>query len=135
MRKILFGALAVFALFGFIRETNIQEKGPWVAPSSAKEIKNPVSTKKISASAKKGAKSFKQFCVVCHGESGVGNGPGSKALDPKPANLTSALVQDQLDGEIFWKISNGRNAMIKWDPIIPEEDRWNLVNYIRTLKK
>jgi len=33
MRKILFGALSVFVLFGFIRENNIQEKGQWVAPS------------------------------------------------------------------------------------------------------
>ncbi len=135
MKKILIGALAVFILFGFVRENSLQEKGPWVAPASAKEIKNPVSSKKLSASAKKGAKSFKQFCVVCHGETGIGDGPGSKALDPKPANLSSELVQKQVDGEIFWKISNGRNAMIKWGPIIPEEDRWNLVNYIRTLKK
>ena len=135
MKKFIFGALVVFVLFGFIREKNTQEKGPWVSPSSAKEIKNPVSAKKINSSAKKGAKSFKQYCVVCHGESGVGDGPGSKALDPKPANLSSELIQKQVDGEIFWKISNGRNAMIKWGPIIPEEDRWNLVNYIRTLKK
>jgi len=33
-----------------------------------------------------------------------GDGAGSIALDPKPANLTSNKVQDQVDGEIFWKI-------------------------------
>jgi len=107
---------------------------PWKAPESAKSIKNPVSVKKRKASAKKGAAIFKQFCVACHGAKGMGDGPGSKALTPKPANLTSLRVQNQKDGEIFWKISNGRGPMIKWDPIIKESDRWNLVNYIRTLK-
>jgi mono/diheme cytochrome c family protein len=36
------------------------------------------------------------------------------------------------DGEIFWKISNGRGPMPAWAQI-PEKDRWGLVDYIRTL--
>jgi len=107
---------------------------PWKAPESAKAIKNPVSIQKRKASAKKGAVTFKKFCIACHGTKGLGDGPGSKALTPKPANLTSLRVQNQKDGEIFWKISNGRGPMIKWGPIIKENDRWDLVNYIRTLK-
>jgi len=107
---------------------------PWKAPESAKAIKNPVSVKKQKSSAKKGAATFSKFCVACHGAKGMGDGPGSKALTPKPANLTSLRVQNQKDGEIFWKISNGRGPMIKWGPIIKESDRWDLVNYIRTLK-
>lgn len=134
MAKLLFLFITIFLWSGFDQNNVIAQEGRWVAPSSAKEIKNPVAEKKVSASAKKGAKLFKKFCIVCHGETGEGNGPGSKSLNPKPANLTSELVQNQVDGEIFWKISNGRNAMIKWGPIIPEEDRWDLTNYIRTLK-
>ena len=134
MKKILLIAVITFGLFGFMQINTIQQ-GKWVAPVSAKKITNPVSVKKRSSSAKKGAKIFAQFCVACHGKIGKGDGVGGKALNPKPANLTAALVQDQSDGEIFWKISTGRNAMIKWDPIISESDRWNLVNYLRTLKK
>ena len=107
----------------------------WKAPKEAKAIKNPISEKKMKASAKKGAEIFKTFCIACHGTKGLGDGPGGKALTPKPANLTVAFVQNQTDGEFFWKISNGRGFMIKWDPMIKEEDRWHLVNYIRTLKK
>lgn len=125
--------LTAFGLFGFIKLNTLQDK--WVAPLSAKKIVNPVAIKKRSSSAKKGAKLFTQYCIVCHGKQAKGDGVGGKALNPKPANLTSALVQNQTDGEIFWKISNGRNGMIKWGPIIPENDRWNLVNYVRTLKK
>ena len=73
--------------------------------------------------------------MACHGTKGKGDGAGGKSLNPKPANLASKEVQQQTDGEIFWKISNGRNAMIKWGPIIKESDRWHLVNYIRTLNK
>ena len=45
--------------------------------------------------------------MVCDGEEGKGDGPGSKALDPKPANLSSERVQAQVDEEIYWKISEG----------------------------
>lgn len=126
--------LIAFGLFGFMQINTIQQ-GKWVAPVSAKKITNPITAKKKGSSAKKGAKIFTQYCVVCHGKKAKGDGVGGKTLNPKPANLTSNLVQNQVDGEIFWKISNGRNAMIKWDPIISESDRWNLVNYIRTLKE
>ncbi len=133
MKKYLLTIIVIsFVFFGFKNINSLQDR--WVAPAAAKKISNPISAKKKSASAKKGSKLFAQYCVACHGKLGKGDGVGGKALNPKPANLTSAMVQNQTDGEIFWKISNGRNAMIKWGPIIPENNRWNLVNYIRTLK-
>jgi len=132
MKKILILIPTAAILFAFT--TVAIDIKPWVAPSSAKSIKNPVASSKRSSSAKAGKKIFKTRCIVCHGEGGKGDGPGGKALNPHPANLTSAKVQKQSDGEIFWKITNGRGAMLKWGPIIPEKDRWSLVNYIRTIK-
>lgn len=123
-------AICCFMLFSFTK-TDIQEV--WKAPAEAKKLKNPVSESGLKKSAKKGGKIFNSYCVLCHGDQGKGDGPGAKALDPKPANLTSKRVQDQVDGEIFWKITNGRGAMAQWKNIISEEDRWNIVNYIRTL--
>ncbi len=105
---------------------------PWVADASSKKLKNPTAGEKSSI--KKGKALYASRCVICHGEGGTGDGPGSKALNPKPANHTSKKVQDQTDGELFWKISEGRGAMVGWKLIIAEEDRWHLVNYIRTLK-
>jgi mono/diheme cytochrome c family protein len=43
-------------------------------------------------------------------------------------------VAAESDGELFWKISNGRGAMPPWKHL-PENDRWDIVNYIRTLQK
>ena len=103
-------------------------QGPWVAPPEAKSLKNPV---KGVGDAKKAVETN---CVTCHGASGHGDGPAAAALPPpKPANWTSAAVQKQSDGEIFWKISNGRGAMPPWKHL-PEKERWEIVNYIRTLK-
>ncbi len=103
----------------------------WKAPPEAKELKNPKPGDKKSIKA--GAKVYKQFCVACHGSSGKGDGPGSKALNPKPADHTSERVQAQTDGELFWKITNGKGMMTAWGPMIKEDQRWDLVNYVRTL--
>jgi len=63
------------------------------------------------------------------------DGPAAAALPPpKPADWTSAKVASESDGELFWKISNGRGAMPPWKHL-PDNDRWDIVNYIRTLQK
>ena len=110
------------------------EPQPWLAPDSAKTLENPF-VKKPKKAIKKGKKTFKLRCTVCHGERGRGDGPGGKALTPKPADFGSEKVQGQLDGEIFWKISEGRGPMITWKHILSEKERWELVNFIRTLKE
>lgn len=132
MKKIIFALPISVLLFSFSYLSFPTE--PWVAPSEAKKISNPTVEARIASSAKKGKVLFKERCVVCHGDAGKGDGPGGKSLDPKPADFTSEKVQKQVDGEIFWKITNGRGAMIKWEPILSERERWDLVNYIRTLK-
>ena len=117
-----------FFLFGFIG----LQKDVWKAPEEAKKLKNP--TTNMDASVQNGKKLFRSRCAVCHGKTGLGDGPGGKALVPQPESLKTPLVQNQTDGEIFWKISNGRNDMIKWEPILTEQQRWDLVNFIRTMK-
>ncbi|HEY3064406.1 MAG TPA: cytochrome c [Methylomirabilota bacterium] len=102
--------------------------GPWVAPPEAKSVKNPV---KGVGNAKK---SVETNCVSCHGASGKGDGPAAAALTPKPADWTSERVAKETDGEIFWKMSNGRGPMPPWKHL-PEKERWEIVNYIRTLQK
>ena len=55
-------------------------------------------------------------------------------ISPSLSPWTAEAVQKQTDGEIFWKISNGRGAMPPWKHL-PEKERWELVNYIRSLAK
>jgi mono/diheme cytochrome c family protein len=132
MKKQLLLIFISVAFLSFI-SLNPQEDR-WIAPEGSKSINNPVNNSDKGESVKRGAKIFKTRCMICHGVEGKGDGIGGKALNPKPQNLTSAMVQSQADGEIFWKVTNGRNDMIKWGPILSEEQRWDVVNYVRTLK-
>jgi mono/diheme cytochrome c family protein len=126
--KSLSIAVTAVSLLVWTGVTVVSAQGPWVAPAEAKAMKNPV---KGVGNAKK---SVETNCVSCHGASGKGDGPAAAALPPpKPANWTSAAVQKETDGEIFWKMSNGRGAMPPWKHL-PEQERWEIVNYIRTLK-
>jgi mono/diheme cytochrome c family protein len=107
-----------------------QTSQPWVAPASEKAKKNPLPADKKTI--EQGEKVAKINCVSCHGPLGKGNGPAAVALNPKPADWTSKRVQDEPDGEIFWKVTNGRGAMPSWRHL-PENDRWAVVRFIRTL--
>ena len=99
----------------------------------AKNIKNPQPP--TPASIANGKKLAEANCVSCHGPGGKGDGPAAAALPPpKPADWTSPKIKAETDGELFWKISNGRGAMPPWKHL-PEKDRWDLVNYIRSLQK
>ena len=124
------GVVAVVAVFAL--GAGVWAQGKWAATPEAKNVKNPVAkSDKVIADAKKIADTN---CVACHGAKGAGDGPAAAALPVKPANWTAAAVQGESDGEIFWKISNGRGPMPPWKHLA-EKDRWGLVHYIRTLKK
>ena len=107
-----------------------QGSAPWVAPAAEKAKKNPLPNDKKTI--EQGEKLAKVNCASCHGNKGKGDGPAAIALNPKPADWTSKRVQDEPDGEIFWKITTGRGPMPPWRHL-PENDRWALVRYIRTL--
>ena len=101
----------------------------WKAPAAAKATKNPVTK---AAGIKDGKATYDASCALCHGVGGKGDGPGAAALTPKPRNLADKAIQGQTDGELFWKISEGRGVMPPWKQL-PEKDRWSLVHYIRSL--
>ena len=103
----------------------------WKAPASAKNLKNPVPA---AEGARTGQAVYQENCVICHGQSGKGDGEAAAALRPKPAPLASRTVQAQTDGELFWKITEGHEAMPSWKSLA-EQDRWSLVRYLRSLTK
>ena len=81
----------------------------------------------------KGELLYSQMCVVCHGESGKGDGVEGVSLSKRPANLTSIRVQQQTDGEIFCRITNGIGSMPSFENSLTTMQRWELINYIKTL--
>ena len=115
---------------GHPRSVGAQGSAPWVAPSAEKAKKNPLPNDKKTI--EQGEKLAKVNCAPCDGNKGKGDGPAAVVLNPKPADWTSKRVQDEPDGEILWKITTGRGPMPPWRHL-PENDRWALVRYIRTL--
>ena len=106
-------------------------QGTWEAPASEKTRQNPVAPG--AAAVTQGKQVAQLNCVACHGTGGKGDGAAAQALNPRPADWTSPAVQGESDGELFWKISNGRGAMPPWKHL-SEPDRWSIVHYIRSLK-
>jgi len=92
------------------------------APPSVKQQKNPFEGQHpVSARA-----DYVQRCGACHGQNGEGTGN-------IPA-LATGKAQSASDGELFWYITKGdvNNGMPSWESL-PEEQRWQIVNYLRVL--
>ena len=112
---------------------SIPVEGPAYVPNAGAPT-NPVPAD--AASLARGAELFNVTCTACHGTSGVGNGPVAAFLQTKkPADLTSPAVQFLSDGAIFMVITNGFGLMPPLNENLTVRERWDVVNYVRTLKK
>ena len=126
---IAFGLLVTFMPFSVI---HAQSK-PWVAPVQYANLSNPsvASPDKVNA----GKVLYQTYCSPCHGTKGKGDGAAAVALTPKPADHTSPAMANETDGSLFYKISEGRTPMPKYKEAFTEQQRWELIDYIRTLSK
>ena len=84
----------------------------------------------------KGKELFDNYCTTCHGLNGGGHGPAAHGITTFPRQLWAWNNADSsADGYLFWFITNGRNEMPPWGVILSENERWDVINYIKTLKK
>ena len=84
----------------------------------------------------RGKKLFENNCTTCHGLNGGGHGPAAQGITTFPRQLWVWNNSDSsADCYLFWFITNGRNEMPPWGLILSENDRWDVINYIKTLKK
>lgn len=94
---------------------------------------NPVTADQTSL--ERGAELFKINCVLCHGPQGKGDGPLASHLKNKPFDLTSFAIHSYTDGGIFFFISAGvPGKMPALNENLTIRERWDVVNYVRTLK-
>ena len=77
-----------------------------------------------------------ESCLLCHGATGLGDGPLGVTLTPRPPNLAVHMVTGvHTDGQILEWITNGfpNSQMPAFGETYSEDEIWNLINFIRTL--
>jgi mono/diheme cytochrome c family protein len=131
MRKMKFFFIGAALLI--ISATLAAQPKPWVVPDNFKTMKNPVATSEVSTKA--GLALYTKNCASCHGKAGLGDGVKARAIKTFPGDFSKADFQSLTDGEIYYKTKNGRGDMPKYDGKITDTEIWNVVNYLRTLKK
>lgn len=121
------------AAMSFVVEQDQKKGAAWNVPNEYKTKKNPHAGKADLAPV--GKMLWAKHCKSCHGNMGLGDGPKAASLETFPGNFKTAAFQAQSDGVIYYQSIIGRDEMPNFEKKIPEEeDRWALVNYIRTMK-
>ncbi|OGU17772.1 MAG: menaquinol oxidoreductase [Geobacteraceae bacterium GWC2_53_11] len=99
-----------------------------VAPDS--ELRNPVAA--TGSSLAEGKALYAINCAMCHGESSTKPGPVGTKLKPPPPGLDHALLQKRGDAHIFRAVTFGFGRMPPFKGKLTKQQRWHLVNYLRT---
>ena len=100
---------------------------------AGKVLKSPIenSDKHIA----RGEWVYRNYCQVCHGMIGLGDGPVTKQGVPPPPSLLSDTVKNMKDGQLYFIISNGKGNMASYRSQVQREDRWKVIQYLRTMEK
>jgi mono/diheme cytochrome c family protein len=101
--------------------------------SDARGMENPVpASPQVLA---EGKALYGELCAHCHGDEGRGDGPEAMMYDPSPADFTREKTARSSDGELFYKITEGRKPMPSFQRTLTDQQRWTMVHYIRTFAK
>ena len=137
MRKlglmILMVVLLLVACGGNGSSATSEDANATLAPVPAEfaGLANPLGPNAATA----GAEVFRTNCETCHGPQGHGDGPAGQSLEPRPRNLAD-LQATAGDDYLFWRIHDGKpgTSMVAWKGILTDEQIWQAVAFIRTLK-
>ena len=128
---ILLLTITAFAFMSFTIVISLQD--PWEIPAKYVDMENPTDPgDKESISI--GKELYDKHCKSCHGKEGLGDGPKSAELETPAGDFTTPEFQAQSDGSLLYKVTEGRDDMPSFVKKVDyEEDRWLLVNYMRTM--
>jgi mono/diheme cytochrome c family protein len=96
----------------------------------ANAVPNPIAADEASIA--RGQAIYTKACASCHGPEGKGDGKSAKILAKKPADL-NLHAPHHTDGDLFWKITEGKKPMPAFKKDLKENQRWDVVNYLRQL--
>jgi cytochrome c5 len=126
IKKYLYILIFIFIVFriGAFSQTS---SPAWVVPQEAMENVCPFQF--TPETIKSGEIVFQKNCKSCHGDPGKQN---FAKLVPPPEDPASAKFQQQTDGEIFFKVTMGKTPMPQFGNILSEEERWQVISYVRS---
>jgi len=129
MRSKIYKSVFLILAFYVGSMAIVAAQQPWVAPDDKKAEKNPVA---VNADIiEKGNDLFLKNCKSCHGDPGQKN---MLALNPLPPDLgDKEYLKKASDGEIHYKITAGRGAMPTFEKVLTDQQRWEIVSYLRSL--
>jgi len=128
------GVFVVFILVAVVGSIAVYSLSDWRAPAKAKKMQNPVPPTGEAIGA--GMMIYMQHCQSCHGEDGDGRGEKAGQLLIAPADFRDAHKMSlSTDGEFFWQISEGHRPMPPFKEKLTAEERWQVIDYIRTFAK
>src|SRR5579862_8229834 len=128
IRKILFATLllTIVGAIGFF----IWENRPWTVPESARAMTNPIAPNAADLDSIRPI--YRDKCSSCHGLTGRGDGHDASLYDPKPTDFTNTQHMSAVtDGELFYKLTEGRKPMPSFKKRLSDEQRWRMVLLIR----
>lgn len=81
-----------------------------------------------------GQEVYRKFCAGCHGGTGRGDGPAGKGIRRMPDFTDPKWMSGVEDARFFKGISRGLHGPVaSWGGQLSEQERWNVVDYIRSL--
>lgn len=104
-------------------------------PAKAKAHRNPYAGDNSDEVLLTGQKFYETNCMVCHGQRGLGDGTVAAVMPNKPPSIVSDKVKGWVDGQLYQVITVGQGTMGPYASHIPQQYRWQVVNYIRHLQK
>lgn len=96
--------------------------------------RNPVAIDEVSL--QRGKILYSIHCALCHGQNGMGDGPLTEFYEDRPpSDLTARNIAAQFDGTLFRTISQGLGQMPALSENLTARERWDVINYVRTLEQ
>jgi mono/diheme cytochrome c family protein len=92
---------------------------------------NPVPSDEVSL--QRGAILYDIHCELCHGTQGQGDGPLAQYFDRTPQNLTTSQISAEFDGSVYLTILQGFGQMPSLAENLSTRERWDVINFVRTL--
>ena len=109
-----------------------QKKGePWVIPGEYKVMTNPLTADSVTIQT--GKLAYDKKCALCHGKTGLGDGPRGRMSKTFPGDFSGEAFQSYTDGEIFYQTKIGRGEMPAFEKRSTDAEIWSMVHYIRTM--